>query len=290
MNRSARMLLMNNRRKSKENYSDTSRGYTRTGYDDVEDKFRDRRGREHYDNGRYAPMNDSGMCVESRQGRDSRGRYTGARSHYDDGQYYHDCDEYAMENFYPMTPYVPPVYSDRDVRQDVSSRDYNPGRSRTIRPMNRIGFAVEGEMERLSDNVGTEYRTSADYENRDEMAYHTGDRSSGYGRSTTGNVVMDKEMAHEWLEHMENVDGTTGPHWTIEQTKRVMAQKGLQLDPVLFDLTMNMMYSDYNKVAKKLGVNNTDFYACMAEAFLTDPDSISPAEKLGNYYEYIVKH
>lgn len=291
MNKTAKMLLMNKGKRSR-------------GYDDMGDMDMSRR--RGYDGRGYEPMNDSGMWVESRRGRDSRGRYTSARSHYDDGEYYHGGDERGMESYYPMTPYVPPVYEnygmrsrgERGYRDDgyMDSRYVNRSeramnRSMNKPRMNKIGFSIDGEMERLHDHVGTDYRSSADYDDMDEMSYRHGEKKSGYGRSTAaGPVVMDKQMAHEWLSHMENVDGTTGPHWTMEQTKKVMAQKGIQCDPVMFDLAMNMMYSDYNKVAKKLGMNNTDFYACMAEAFLTDPDSIPPAEKLGNYYEYIVKH
>lgn len=309
MNKTARMLLMNNNKRSR-------------SYDDMGDMNMNRRSggrRGGYDDRGYEPRNDSDMWVESRRGRDSRGRYTSARSHYDDGEYYHGGDEYGMESYYPMTPYVPPVYQnygmrsrgdngrmsddgymgmnyDRGYDRGMESR-YNDRSERAMnrsmnKPrMNKIGFSIDGEMERLNDRVGTDYRSAAGYDDMDEMSYRQGEKMNGYGRSTVaGPVVMDKQMAHEWLEHMENVDGTTGPHWTMDQTKKVMTQKGIQCDPVLFDLAMNMMYSDYNKVAKKLGMNNTDFYACMAEAFLTDPDSIPPAEKMGNYYEYIVKH
>ena len=47
------------------------------------------------------------------------------------------------------------------------------------------------------------------------------------------------------------------------------------------------MYSDYMPVAKKLGVNNMDFYTQMAKAFLDDKDALP--DKLARYYEYIVK-
>jgi len=51
-----RMMVLNNR--SGRGYGARSSydmgGYDR--YDDTESRFRDRRGREHYDNGRYAPM------------------------------------------------------------------------------------------------------------------------------------------------------------------------------------------------------------------------------------------
>lgn len=323
MNRTSKMLLMTatgNRSRNSDRMGGRGRNRADYGqnnydhnaynnYDMMEDKLHDRRGREHYDNGRYAPMNDSGMWVESRRGRDSRGRYTSVRNHYDDSEYYHDGDEYMAENYYPyISPYVPPVYNNynSDMRMDHGGyMNYNRGMEsryndrseramnrvmNTNQPRNKIGFSIDGEMDRIENHIGTDYHSSADYQDMDEMSYRHGDKSNGYGHSSaSGGVMMDKEMAREWLDSMENVDGTKGPHWTMEQTKKVMAQKGIQCDPVLFDLTMNMMYSDYSKVAKKLGVNSIDFYACMAEAFLKDPDSVDPKEKLGNYYEYIVK-
>ena len=55
--------------------------YARSEYEggDMEARFRDRRGREHYDNGRFAPMR-GGM------------------------------EDYETEMHYPSSPYVPPVY------------------------------------------------------------------------------------------------------------------------------------------------------------------------------------
>ena len=99
---------------------------------------------------------------------------------------------------------------------------------------------------------------------------------------------MDEHTAREWAAMLENEDGTTGPHWTVEQVKKVMEQKNMTGDPVTLWLTMNMMYSDYCRVAKKLGVNTTDFYAEMAKAFLEDKDVGAP-DKLKAYYEYVVK-
>ena len=52
---------------------------------------------------------------------------------------------------------------------------------------------------------------------------------------------------------------------------------------------MNMMYSDYCAVARKYGVDNADFYADMAKAFLFDPDGGAPAKKVEAYYRYIVE-
>lgn len=112
-----------------------------------------------------------------------------------------------------------------------------------------------------------------------EPEYHT-----SYSMPTAN--TFDMAMADEWMAGLENEDGTKGPHWSMEQVKQVMAQKGIKTDPIEFYLTLNMIYSDYCSVAKKMNVNNIDFYIGMAKAFLDDKD-IS-GDKLMRYYRYIV--
>lgn len=105
-------------------------------------------------------------------------------------------------------------------------------------------------------------------------------------------VPLTKYMAEEWMRSLQNDDGTTGPHWTMDQAKQVMAQKEIGGSPIAWWITLNMMYSDYCNVAKKLGVNTVDFYACMAEAFLNDKDAVGGGggEKLAGYFAHIVRH
>ena len=98
---------------------------------------------------------------------------------------------------------------------------------------------------------------------------------------------LDKTHIRTWVENMENADGTTGPHWTMEQTTQVMKSRGINVDPEKFWCTMNMVYSDYVGVASKLGVNNVDFYSEMALAFLHDKDAVP--DKLAAYYTHVVK-
>jgi len=88
---------------------------------------------------------------------------------------------------------------------------------------------------------------------------------------------------------MENTDGTSGPHWSIEQTEKVRNQRGISGDPTEFWVAMNMIYSDYSEVFKAYGVRDKIYlYADMAEAFLKDQDA-QPG-KLARYYNSIVKH
>lgn len=211
----------------------------------MEDKFRDRRGREHYDDGRYAPM--SMMEPEDRGYR-----------RYSDGR------------FAPRSDYSDPWMDHRRTPTTFYEGE---------RRMNPIGFARDG-----SD------ATMPRYDN--EMERIQGPRAM-QGYSESRNMPhFDRQMAEEWAANMENEDGTRGPHWTLDQAKQVMAQKEIGGSPLAFYVALNAMYSDYCKVAKKLGVNTVDFYACMAEAFLNDKDAVGGGggEKLAAYYEAVVQH
>ena len=105
-------------------------------------------------------------------------------------------------------------------------------------------------------------------------------------------AAFDRETAMQWAEHMQNADGSNGPHWTMEQTTAVAESMGIQAPVVphwAWGVTMNMMYSDYYDVARKFGVNVPEFYAELARAFLMDKDGPGPEEKLCAYYGCIVK-
>lgn len=221
-------------------------------------------GRSEMDNGR------TDMNYDDAEGRfrDRRGR-----EHYDDGRYApmnarSEYDEpsdnyYARPTggWYPTT--VPPVYE------------------RGGRPMNRIGFAAEGPVE-----FGQEYKSHAGYDQMNEMEYKRGDTMSGYGKAESV-PPFSKEMAEEWTRGMKNEDGSKGPHWTMEQVKQVIAQKGVTHDPVEFWAVINAIYSDDVAVAKKHNVNTIDYYVDRAKAWLDDKDAIE--DKAAAYYMYIVK-
>lgn len=98
---------------------------------------------------------------------------------------------------------------------------------------------------------------------------------------------LTHDEAEEWCDSMVNADGTKGCHWTMEQTQDVAKQRGITCDKNDFWATMNMMYSDYGKVAKMYSVDNTNFYADMAAAFLQDKDAVDG--KLVEYWERIVE-
>ncbi len=220
--------------------------YTMGDYD-IGYRFRDRRGREHYDNGRYAPMN----------------------------------------TYYDMEPqgYIMPYIA---AEQEYNNRrDTNGGRNnRRSEPMNKIGFANPDEFK-------NNYDTRVEYPYNGYMppyAHHEKEQRKrqehGYAMGEEM-IPFDREDAKEWTRDMENEDGTKGPHWTWEQTRQIMEQQKINCDEAEFYAAVNMMYSDYCKVAKKFNCNTLEFYACMAKAFLDDKDA--GPDKLAKYYEYIVK-
>lgn len=251
-------------------------------------RFRDRTGREHYDNGRFAPMrNDTNIEIEGRF-RDDRGgeRFQNRRSeemNYDGrwdtmerrgGSMEYPVEsrggDYGRSNYgesrYPYGPF--PVYQESD---GMKGGGYD---------MNQIGFNANREMD------GGRYRMDAGYEMRNEMEHRPGMRMAG-GHASGMSMPMNKEMAEEWTSKMKNEDGTKGPHWKMEQVKQLMAQKGIEVNPYEFFAILNAMYSDYCSVFKKHGVNTMDMYVDLACAFLNDSDAMP--NKASLYYEYIVK-
>ncbi len=96
---------------------------------------------------------------------------------------------------------------------------------------------------------------------------------------------LSREEAHEWVRSMEHEDGTKGEHWTCEQTTQVMRNKGYEFEPAEWYAIMNAMHADYFKVAKMFGVDNIDFYAAMAKAWLCDDDAVE--DKARQYWEHV---
>lgn len=210
---------------------------------EIENRFRDRRGREHYDNGRYDPM---------------RAAYDGGSLNWREGEH--------------MERRMPPIYEDNmDYRYNGAGYRQNDGGGRMI------GF-YGGEM-------GGGYRMDATHGSRDELAHYRSQKQGGHAGSAV--IPFDRKTAHEWVKKMKNADGSTGEHWTFEQTSQVMKQRGVDCDPAEFYAAMNMLWSDYGAVAKKFGVDSMEYWSELAKAFLMDEDAMG--DKLALYYEYIVK-
>lgn len=96
--------------------------------------------------------------------------------------------------------------------------------------------------------------------------------------------------ARAWVSEMENEDGSTGEHWTQEQTTAAARSVGVDLNTVgtaAFYAAMNMMHSDYYSVVREYGMDRPDFYAKLACAFLMDRDAGGPQQKIAAYYRCV---
>lgn len=98
-----------------------------------------------------------------------------------------------------------------------------------------------------------------------------------------------KADAKRWTEHMENDDGSKGPHWTLEQATAVANSIGVHVDPWIWFAALNMEYSDGFDVAQKYGLDRPEYYADLAKAFLFDKDGGGPETKIAGYYHGVVE-
>lgn len=252
----ARMLLMSNRS------GERNRG--------MEPRYDHEPENRRYDDGSYVPQNN---YAYSEYDVDSRFRDRRGREHYDNGRY-------APQNHYdvwsdptPMERYHGPRY-EQDGMVDARGRSYGA--------RNLIGFAREGQ------NNSPSMHSDATVPRYNEMERRSGNVVSMHRPDMYGSMEFTPELAKEWTEHMENEDGTKGPHWSLEQVEKVIAQRGLDCDPYKFWAIMNVIYSDDVKVAKKHNVNTMDYYVDRTLAWLNDKDAVG--DKATAYYEYIVKH
>ena len=89
---------------------------------------------------------------------------------------------------------------------------------------------------------------------------------------------LTEELAKEWVEDMDNKDGTTGEHWTMEQTSQFAGNH----NKADWYATLNMVYSDYYNPRF-----DTNTYVQLANDWLDDKDVENG--KLLRYYMFIVK-
>ena len=161
--------------------------------------------------------------------------------------------------------------------------------------MNQIGFDANREADfpvTSRYEVNTDFPMNTGWEIRNEMESRSGQRTSGHamGADEDGygaSMPMTREKAEDWVYSMRSANGQQGQIYSMDQAKQIMQRHGLKCDPVEFYVALNMMKSDYGKVAKKMGVDKEEFYACMADAFLNDEDAHH--NKLALYHHYIVK-
>lgn len=294
MNKGMRMALMS-RDRNKDDHRDSTRRYK--NMDNYDDEIYDY-DRYRYKNGRFAPK------PRSEYDRDITDKFRGrnGREHYDNGLFatYSFLDDGIYDAFY-----------DRDGRKHYDNGRYAPMRNYGEGGVyDMIGFDTRSDYEKNREHMGFEdpiYHDGYTEEERRKMRERNRRREMGHAslyEDEDGNYIfsgrlgertmpqhMTRETAEEWTRRMRNEDGTTGPHWSMEQVKQLREQKKELQDFDLPDVyaVLNMMYSDYCEVAKKFNVNNMDFYVCMAKAWLDDEDAGAGKAKTAIYYECIAK-
>ena len=93
-----------------------------------------------------------------------------------------------------------------------------------------------------------------------------------------------REDAEKWVSHMENEDGTTGPHWSMSQTDAVANVAGVHEKSYVWWAVLNAMYSDHYNTAIKYGLDRPEFYADLARDFIYDKDGGGAENKTAKYY------
>lgn len=131
---------------------------------------------------------------------------------------------------------------------------------------------------------GRDYEDERDYEDtRRRFSYEDGHER----------FRLTKSDMHHWKQKLENVDGTWGPHYDMQQVMNVADKLGVKFkdfSEAEFCMAVNMMYADYCRTIKK-HVDHEKMLECCAELaldFLDDPDGPEPGEKLALYYHCIV--
>lgn len=169
----------------------------------------------------------------------------------------------------------------------LEDEDHAPRRSWEIRENNRY----------IDPNPMPRYPDSDDYDRRmPRIGFSQGDdweSSRGHYEhgGASGRTVkmprqhLTRDEAEKWTDCMTNADGTKGAHWTYDQATQLMTQRNINCDKNDFWAVLNMMYSDYCRVAKSYSVDNLNFYADMAAAFLHDDDAVEG--KAAMYWECI---
>ena len=173
----------------------------------------------------------------------------------------------------------------RDMRDYEDGRRGRDRRDRADRRDRRDNRDYEDERDYRDYEDDYRGRGSVDFEG--SMDFDERD----YGHT----LRLSKADMHHWKQMMENEDGTHGPHYDMQQVMDVAEKLGINFEQDEFTekefcVAVNMMYSDYCRVAKKYVSPDREimFFAELAKAFLCDEDGPGPSEKLALYFNCIV--
>lgn len=238
---------------------------------------------------RMALMRNNNDGMSARRRRDSRGRYMegdyGMRSEY--GGAYNDYGgtvrgEYDM---YIMPPqdrrmgFEPPYGNDMN---DNDIRRRNTGREDGY-------FSEQGERQRYPTSRYTSRRGANMHYGKSQSMEHRMGGMKQNGMPEGYVLPLTREKAMMWVRDMDG-ESEEGETWTFEEIEELAEKHGIPKQEkklVEFYAVMNMLASDYYKVAEKFDVLEDEFFVCMAKAFINDKDAVP--DKVAMYYECIAK-
>lgn len=186
--------------------------------------------------------------------------------------------------FAPKNEYREPY--EREYRQEWDGEDYRMGHDKSwiVKPVEdryRDERRMIGFENRMEHDSGDMRMHGGGHQQKEQMQH-------GGSHDQSGQNKLDQRTAVEWVNRMENSDGSRGEHFTMEQTERLRKNKGWECDPIEFWVAMNAVWSDGAATAKKYGLDKPEYWAERAKEFLCDEDA--ETGKMARYYKYIVKH
>lgn len=228
----------------------------------IDNRFRDRTGRDHYDNGRFAPM----------------------RSEYDGGMQMGYGTSYPTHSGYES----PSIGYSEPVRMGGYDRGVDARRSWEIIENRSNGMEPEYNRDGMRRVMGFGGNSYVDHKHMDEMSHRSGEKMPGHA-STKALPKMTREMADEWMAMLKNADGSKGPHWTFDEVKNLMQSRGVQGDPLTIWVGMNAEYSDGVMLNRKYGMDRPEYYLDAAiTKWMNDKDAVD--DKAAAYFMHVVKH
>lgn len=168
----------------------------------------------------------------------------------------------------------------QDLASLVIVRDYLSGGQYAVKPLEAMGmmlpFAMGQGMRDHNEIAIGEYKDQRGMEHAPVPAVHH----------------MSRAAAEKWVHHMHG-EHHHGEMWSYDDAKHLAKARGIPAEGqemVDFYAVLNMVYTDFCKVAKDHGVDTEDFYADLACAWLYDRDALPAAEKLASYYTHVIPH
>lgn len=288
MNKTARMLLLNSGRKDNDNHERRGGNGTYMGHGrddrnrngDYRDDYMGERDVPRYDDRRYDNGGNGGVYGDVYRPEPQNAYYDDrGRRHYDDGRYAPMATAGMPYRQYPMRPY-PTVPASPGMRMNGNGRwdedePYRDTKMGFMRYGDGYTFEMDSDGDKIRGNV---------IPIREERKWK--EKKNSRNHSKEDFEPLTEDTAKQWARNMQNEDGTKGPHWTMEQTSKVMRDMKEDFDEIDFWLAMNATYSDMCKEFRKYNIDKPEAYADFAIAFwLCDDDAVE--DKLSAYYEFI---